>query len=125
MLGPLSQQLEHLGGQVAQLDRDRGQQYGQLSQQLRTAHATDSAMLEHTHKLVASLRSSSARGHWGEVQLRRIVEAAGMLEHTDFEEQIHFSVNTAERDGKAFRPDMLVHLPGGKSLILDAKAPMS
>lgn len=125
MLGPLSQQLEHLGGQVAQLERDRGQQYGQLSQQLRTAHATDAALLENTHKLVASLRSSSARGHWGEVQLRRIVEAAGMLEHTDFEEQIHFSVNTAERDGKAFRPDMLVHLPGGKSLILDAKAPMS
>ena len=125
MLGPLSQQLEQLGGQVAQLERDRGQQYGQLSQQLRTAHATDAALLENTHKLVASLRSSSARGHWGEVQLRRIVEAAGMLEHTDFEEQISFSVNTAERDGEVFRPDMLVHLPGGKSLIVDAKAPMS
>lgn len=125
MLGPLSQQLEHLGGQVAQLERDRGQQYGQLSQQLRTAHATDAALLENTHKLVASLRSSSARGHWGEVQLRRIVEAAGMLEHTDFEEQVTLSVNTAQRDGELFRPDMLVHLPGGKSLILDAKAPMS
>lgn len=125
MLGPLSKQLEHLGGQVAQLERDRGQQYGQLSQQLRTAHSTDAALLENTHKLVASLRSSSARGHWGEVQLRRIVEAAGMLPHTDFEEQISFSINTAERDGEVFRPDMLVHLPGGKSLIVDAKAPMS
>lgn len=125
MLGPLSQQLEHLGGQVAQLERDRGQQYGQLSQQLRTAHATDSALLENTHKLVASLRSSSARGHWGEVQLRRIVEAAGMLQHTDFDEQVSFSVDTAERDGEQFRPDMLVYLPGGKSLVVDAKAPMS
>lgn len=125
MLGPLSQQLDHLGTQVAQLERDRGQQYGQLSQQLRTAHLTDSALLENTQKLVASLRSSSARGHWGEVQLRRIVEAAGMLEHTDFEEQVSLLVNTAERDGEQFRPDMLVHLPGGKSLIVDAKAPMS
>ena len=125
MLGPLSQQLDQLGTQVAQLERDRGQQYGQLSQQLRTAHLTDSALLENTQKLVASLRSSSARGHWGEVQLRRIVEAAGMLQHTDFEEQVNLLVNTAERDGEQFRPDMLVHLPGGKSLIVDAKAPMS
>ncbi|MDN6152241.1 MAG: DNA recombination protein RmuC [Yaniella sp.] len=125
MLGPLSKQLEHLGGQVSQLERDRGQQYGQLSQQLRTAHATDSALLENTHKLVASLRSSSARGHWGEVQLRRIVEAAGMLRHTDFDEQVSFSADTAERDGEVFRPDMLVHLPGKKSLVVDAKAPMS
>ncbi|GAA4116227.1 DNA recombination protein RmuC [Enteractinococcus coprophilus] len=125
MLGPLSQQLDQLGTQVAQLERDRGQQYGQLSQQLRTAHLTDSALLENTQKLVASLRSSSARGHWGEVQLRRIVEAAGMLQHTDFEEQVNLLVNTAERDGEQFRPDMLVHLPGGKSLVVDAKAPMS
>lgn len=125
MLGPLSKQLEHLGGQVTQLERDRGQQYGQLSQQLRTAHATDAALLENTHKLVASLRSSSARGHWGEVQLRRIVEAAGMLRHTDFDEQVSFSADTAERDGEVFRPDMLIHLPGNKSLVVDAKAPMS
>lgn len=125
MLGPLAQQLEQLGGQVTQLERDRGQQYGQLSQQLRHAHATDSALLENTQKLVASLRSTSARGHWGEVQLRRIVEAAGMLQHTDFDEQVSFSVDTAERDGEQFRPDMLVHLPGNKSLVVDAKAPMS
>ena len=125
MLGPLSQQLDHLGGQVAQLERDRGQQYGQLAAQLRNAQATDSALLENTQKLVASLKSTSARGHWGEVQLRRIVEAAGMLQHTDFQEQVHISADTAERDGGQFRPDMLVHLPGGKSLVVDAKAPMS
>lgn len=125
LLGPVSAQLNQLGSQVAQLERDRGHQYGQLTQQLRTAHATDTALLENTQKLVASLRSSSARGHWGEVQLRRIVEAAGMLPHTDFTEQVSFSVDTAERDGEQFRPDMLVHLPGGKSLVVDAKAPMS
>lgn len=125
MLSPLSKQVEQLGSQVTQLERDRGQQYGQLAQQLRTAHATDSALLENTQKLVTSLRSSSARGHWGEVQLRRIVEAAGMLQHTDFDEQVSISVNTAERDHEQFRPDMLVHLPGKKSLVVDAKAPMS
>lgn len=125
LLGPVSAQLNQLGSQVAQLERDRGHQYGQLTQQLRTAHATDTALLENTQKLVASLRSSSARGHWGEVQLRRIVEAAGMLPHTDFTEQVSFSVDTAARDGEQFRPDMLVHLPGGKSLVVDAKAPMS
>ena len=124
MLSPLSQQLDHLGGQVAQLERDRGQQYSQLATQLRNAQATDSALLENTQKLVASLKSSSARGHWGEVQLRRIVEAAGMLQHTDFQEQVQISADTAERDGVQFRPDMLVHLPGGKSLVVDAKAPM-
>lgn len=119
-LNPLAQQLKDLGHHVRVLERDRNHQYGQLAQQLKTASDTDSALLRNTQALVATLRANSARGHWGEVQLRRIVEAAGMLRHTDFTEQAHL-----RGDDGALRPDLLVFLPGEKTLAVDAKAPLA
>ncbi|WFP15765.1 DNA recombination protein RmuC [Citricoccus muralis] len=119
-LNPLSQQIKDLGHHVRVLERDRQHQYGQLAQQLKTASDTDSALLRNTQALVATLRANSARGHWGEVQLRRIVEAAGMLRHTDFTEQAHL-----RGDDGALRPDLLVYLPGEKTLAVDAKAPLA
>ncbi len=120
-LTPVGQRLETLQRQVGLLERDRVEQYGQLSEQLKTAAATDSALLVNTRSLVATLRSTSARGHWGEVQLRRVVEAAGMLAHTDFSEQ---EVLRGDED-RVLRPDLVVRLPGGKSLAVDAKAPLA
>ncbi|MDQ6754837.1 MAG: DNA recombination protein RmuC [Actinomycetota bacterium] len=119
-LGPVAEKLSDVQRQVALLERDRVEQYGQLAQQLRDAKDADAQLLLTTQSLASALRSNSARGKWGEVQLRRVVEAAGMLAHVDFEEQVH----SLTADG-ANRPDMVVRLPGNKELVLDAKVPLS
>lgn len=119
-LGPVSEKLNAVQRQVTLLERDRVEQYGQLAEQLRDAKDADAKLLATTSSLASALRSNSARGKWGEVQLRRVVEAAGMLAHVDFSEQVH----TATDDG-AHRPDMVVRLPGGKELVLDAKVPLT
>lgn len=119
-LGPVSEKLNAVQRQVTLLERDRVEQYGQLAEQLRDARDADARLLATTSSLESALRSNSARGKWGEVQLRRVVEAAGMLAHVDFSEQVH----TATDDG-VHRPDMVVRLPGGKELVLDAKVPLT
>jgi DNA recombination protein RmuC len=95
------------------------EQFGQLAEQLRAAQASDEQLLRSTRTLAAAMQSNSARGQWGEVQLRRVVEAAGMLAHVDFSEQVHLAGGE-----RVFRPDLLVHLPGGKALVVDAKVPL-
>ncbi len=119
-LGPVSEKLNAVQRQVSLLERDRVEQYGQLAEQLREAKEADAKLLATTSSLASALRSNSARGKWGEVQLRRVVESAGMLSHVDFQEQVH----TATDDG-VHRPDMVVRLPGGKELVLDAKVPLT
>lgn len=114
-LGPVSERLERMQRTVTVLERDRVDQYSQLSEQLERAAQTDADLLRTTSSLAGSLRDSSRRGAWGEVQLRRVVEAAGMLRHVDFDEQV------AVGSG---RPDLVVWLPGGKSVAVDAKVPL-
>ncbi|MET3809625.1 DNA recombination protein RmuC [Arthrobacter sp. UYEF3] len=119
-LAPVAEKLTAVQQQVSLLERDRLEQYGQLAQQLQEARLSDEQLLRSTHALESALRSNSARGQWGEVQLRRVVEAAGMLRHVDFYEQLHSagSENTV-------RPDLVVQLPGGKQLVVDAKVPLT
>lgn len=119
-LAPVAEKLTAVQQQVSLLERDRLEQYGQLAQQLQEARLSDEQLLRSTHALVSALRSNSARGQWGEVQLRRVVEAAGMLRHVDFNEQVH----SASVDN-AVRPDLVVQLPGGKQLVVDAKVPLA
>lgn len=119
-LGPVAEKLNAVQRQVSLLERDRVEQYGQLAEQLREAKDADAKLLATTASLASALRSNSARGKWGEVQLRRVVEAAGMLPHVDFNEQVH-----AATDDGIHRPDMVVRLPGGKELVLDAKVPLT
>ena len=119
-LAPVAEKLSAVQQQVALLERDRVEQYGQLAQQLQEARLSDEQLIRSTHALESALRSNSARGQWGEVQLRRVVEAAGMLRHVDFVEQVH----SAGHDS-AVRPDMVVQLPGDKQLVVDAKVPLS
>lgn len=121
VLGPLGDGLARLERQVGVLERDRVDQYGRLDQQLSTVAASSEGLREQTAALVGALRSSSTRGTWGETQLRRVVEIAGMLPHVDFVEQ----PTAVSADGGRLRPDMVVTLPGGKHLVVDAKAPMS
>jgi DNA recombination protein RmuC len=119
-LAPVAEKLTAVQQQVALLERDRLEQYGQLAQQLQEARLSDEQLIRSTHALESALRSNSARGQWGEVQLRRVVEASGMLRHVDFLEQVH-SVG----GDSAVRPDLVVQLPGQKQLVVDAKVPLS
>ncbi|WP_417216158.1 DNA recombination protein RmuC [Arthrobacter sp.] len=117
VLAPVAEKLHQVQQQVTVLERDRVEQYGQLSQQLSMAAEQDAAILRTTSSLAGALRNTSARGTWGEVQLRRVVEAAGMLSRVDFNEQVTTSA------GK--RPDMVITLPGGKSVAVDSKVPLN
>lgn len=119
-LAPVAEKLTAVQQQVSLLERDRLEQYGQLAQQLQEARLSDEQLLRSTHALESALRSNSARGQWGEVQLRRVVEAAGMLRHVDFHEQQH-----SAGAGNSVRPDLVVQLPGGKQLVVDAKVPLA
>ena len=119
-LVPVAEKLSAVQQQVALLERDRVEQYGQLAQQLQEARLSDEQLIRSTHALESALRSNSARGQWGEVQLRRVVEASGMLRHVDFVEQLH----SAGSDSTV-RPDLVVQLPGDKQLVVDAKVPLS
>lgn len=121
-LAPVAEKLTQVQRQVGLLERDRVEQYGQLAQQLDEARLSDARLLSTTHALAGALRSNSARGQWGEVQLRRVVEAAGMLSRVDFLEQVSFA---ATDDADRARPDMVVQLPGDKQLVIDAKVPLS
>ncbi|TJY71399.1 DNA recombination protein RmuC [Arthrobacter sp. CAU 1506] len=116
---PVGEKLKLVQQQVSLLERDRVEQFGQLAEQLRAAQRSDEALMRSTQTLASALQSNSARGQWGEVQLRRVVEAAGMLPHVDFDEQVHLA--GADRTG---RPDMLIRLPGGKTIVADAKVPL-
>lgn len=119
-LAPLNDQLSSVGRHVNQLERDRAQQFGAVAQALEAARTTDQQLLHATTSLEGSLRSTTARGAWGEMQLRRVVEAAGMTRHVDFTEQ---TVRTT--DAGVQRPDMVINLPGAQSVVVDAKAPMN
>jgi DNA recombination protein RmuC len=119
LVAPLKEQLEKMGGQVLELEKGRAHAYGALNQQLRGVAEASVLLKAQTERLVGALRSSSVRGRWGEIQLKRVVELAGMLAHCDFVEQAQ-----VEGEGGRLRPDLVVHLPGGKQVVVDSKAPL-
>lgn len=120
-LGPLSVSLQRVEEHVRTLERDRVAQSASLETQLQTLASGNEALRTQTGALAGALRASSARGAWGELQLRRVVELAGMIEHVDFDVQ----VTGRASDGAGLRPDLVVHLPGGRHLVVDAKAPLA
>jgi len=119
LVAPLREQLEKMGGQLAELEKGRAHAYGALNQQLRGVAEAHLQLRAQTERLVGALRSSSVRGRWGEIQLRRVVELAGMLAHCDFVEQAQ-----VEAEGGRLRPDLVIQLPGGKQVVVDSKAPL-
>ena len=121
MLAPLRDALVRVEHQVGTLERDRVEQFSQVSVQLADVTTSTQALRSQTASLVGSLNASTIRGNWGEVQLRRVLEHAGMLARCDFEEQVS-AVSSHER---GVRPDVVVRLPGDKCLVIDAKAPMT
>lgn len=116
MVEPLSSTLDAVRVQLSTAEQARAAGHAALGEQVRAMHAASEHLRDETSRLVTALRSSQVRGRWGEVQLRRVVEAAGMLPHVDFVEQAQ-----VRTDDGLLRPDMVVRLAGGKSIVVDAK----
>lgn len=117
MVQPLRESLTKVDQKIAELERARSTAYGQLGQQLEALHGAQLRLQVETGKLASTLSTTRTAGTWGEVQLRRVVELAGMVEHCDFDEQV--TPGSGERD----RADLVVYLPGGQQIVVDAKAP--
>ncbi|WP_421083144.1 DNA recombination protein RmuC [Rothia nasimurium] len=124
-LAPLKAQLATMEKSVRTMETQRAQQYGGLAEALAETNRTGAQLREATGALAGALRSSSARGTWGEAQLRRIVEAAGMTRHIDYTEQTTAQATAANGTDRVIRPDMVINLPGEKTIICDAKAPLA
>ncbi len=119
LLKPIGEQLGKYEAGMQRLEVERQRAYTTLTEQMKHLSTSHDQLQKETRNLVSALRSPQTRGRWGELQLRRVVEMAGMLEHCDFDEQV-----TSDADSGRLRPDMVVHLPGGKNVAVDAKVPM-
>ncbi len=119
MLKPVKESLDRVDGKIHEIERERGQAYGRLTELVRNLSDSHRKLSSETGNLVRALRAPSVRGRWGEIQLRRVVELAGMVEHCDFFQQ----ETLASADGR-LRPDMVVLLPGGRNVVVDAKVPL-
>jgi DNA recombination protein RmuC len=119
LVAPLKEQLGRVDGQLLRLDQERRESRGRLEAQLRSLSETGEKLRTETGALVTALRKPNARGQWGQMQLRNVVEMAGMLRHCDFCEQSSFA-----GEERTLRPDLVINLPGGKHVIVDAKAPL-
>jgi DNA recombination protein RmuC len=119
VLDPMRSALQKVEQTLEAVESSRQQERGQLSTHLTSLALTQKELESETRRLVQALRAPQVRGRWGEIQLRRVVELAGMDEYCDFEVQ-----QTIEGDQAALRPDLIVTVPGGRSIVVDAKAPV-
>jgi DNA recombination protein RmuC len=120
-VAPLRESLGKVESQVSALESARKEAYGSLTEAVRSLREDQLRLRNETNNLVTALRAPHVRGRWGEIQLRRVVELAGMVQHCDFVEQ----PTTDDGDGRVLRPDVLVNLPGGKCIVVDSKAPLA
>ena len=120
LVAPVKVSLEKLDGRIQDIEKVREGAYQALTTQVRSLAEGQGDLRRETSNLVRALRQPMARGRWGELQLRRVVEMAGMLEHCDFVEQA-----SVEGEEGRLRPDMVVRLPGGRNIVVDAKTPLT
>lgn len=117
---PVKESLAAMTQTVADMQRQRAAQVGELQEQIRNVVESNENIRKEASALSQAMSSNSVRGVWGEAQLRRLVELAGLLKHADFDEQA--TISTGENSGRA---DMIIRLPGGKSLAIDSKVPFN
>lgn len=119
LVAPLGESLKRVDAKLEQLERTRRETHGTLTEHLRSVTETQQQLRSETQNLVTALRSPVTRGRWGEIQLKRVCELAGMLPYCDFTEQ-----TTVRSEDGLLRPDLIVKLPGDKQVVVDAKAPL-
>jgi DNA recombination protein RmuC len=119
LMTPVQEKLGRMEGEIGRLERERRQAQGELAQMVRQLNDGVGTLRQETGNLVSALKRPTTRGSWGEIQLRNVVEMAGMVSHCDFLEQ-----STIGTDEGRLRPDMLVRLPGGKLIVVDSKVPL-
>ncbi len=119
LVKPIREALQKSQQQISELEKARSEAYGSISAQLETMQLGQKSLTQETQNLVNALRRPQVRGRWGEITLRRLVELAGMVEHCDFQEQVH-----STSDDKIFRPDMIVRMPDKRELVVDVKTPL-
>jgi DNA recombination protein RmuC len=120
LVAPIRESLDKVGTEVKALELARKHDVGTLTEHLRTVAASSERVRAEAASLTTALRRSEVRGAWGEMQLRNVVESAGMLAHCDFAEQV-----TTASEGRMLRPDLVVRLPGGRQVVVDVKTPLS
>ena len=119
LVKPISDALEASKKQINELEKSRSEAYGGIRSQLEAMNLSQKSLRQETQNLVNALRRPEVRGRWGEITLRRLVELAGMVEHCDFQEQVH-----TVSDGPNIRPDMIVRMPDQRVLVVDVKTPL-
>ncbi|MET0983839.1 MAG: DNA recombination protein RmuC [Steroidobacteraceae bacterium] len=119
LLQPLREALSRTEQQMQRIEKERAETYGSLKASLESVTLGQIGLQKETRSLVNALRRPEVRGQWGELTLRRLAELAGMVQHCDFSEQVH--VRTADA---SLRPDMIVHMPDGRDLVVDVKTPL-
>ncbi|MDJ0941044.1 MAG: DNA recombination protein RmuC [Woeseiaceae bacterium] len=119
LVKPIREALDASKRQIDALERSRSEAYGGIREQLEAMRASQTELRQETQNLVSALRRPEVRGRWGEITLRRLVELAGMVEHCDFQEQVHMT-----GEGQIIRPDLIVRMPDQRELVVDVKTPL-
>ena len=119
MINPIREALGKTEQQISRIEKERAESFGALRSSLEAVTLGQQALQKETRSLVTALRRPEVRGQWGELTLKRLAELAGMVEHCDFAEQVH-----TQTDAGALRPDMIVNMPDGRSLVVDVKTPL-